>query len=122
MNVMAAQKYLGKYHYKYFIIITNLYINKNIELNMKKINFKEFPMKIGIASKEVVNVDIRESFADVLYSNQNGIKALTLAQKIYKSEGETEFEDEEFDLIKSVAEQNCVARLIDSINSIIDAK
>lgn len=89
---------------------------------MKKINFKEFPMKIGIASKEVVNVDIRESFADVLYSNQNGIKALTLAQKIYKSEGETEFEDEEFDLIKSVAEQNCVARLIDSINSIIDAK
>lgn len=85
---------------------------------MKKINFKEFPMKTGIASKDIVKADIRESFADVLYSNINGIKALTLAQKIYKSEGEIEFDDEEFDLIKIAAEQNCVPRLIDSLHNI----
>lgn len=85
-----------------------------------KINFKEFPIKVKMTGTEAIGTDIRESFADLIYSNVNGIKALTLAQKIYKSEGEEEFDEYEIELIKNVAENLCTAKIIDSMNAIIE--
>lgn len=87
---------------------------------MKKINFKEFPIKKNMTGKETIGTDIRESFADLIYSNVNGIKALTLAQKIYNSEGEEKYSDNEIALIKNVAENLCTAKIIDSIHAIIE--
>lgn len=85
-----------------------------------KINFKEFPIKVKMTGTETIGTDIRESFADLIYSNVNGIKALTLAQKIYKSEGEEEFDKYEIELIKNVAENLCTAKIIDSLQAIIE--
>lgn len=87
---------------------------------MKKINFKEFPVKKHMTGKETIGTDIRESFADLIYSNVNGIKALNLAQKIYNSEGETEFDENEIGLMMNVAENLCVAKIIDSLQAIIE--
>ena len=86
---------------------------------MKKINFKEFALKKGIATDDVIILDVRETFADLIYNNTNGIKALSLAQKIYKSEGLTEFDEEEINMIVSVAEQLCTVKMLDSINSMV---
>jgi len=86
---------------------------------MTKISFKEFPLKKGLGSKDHQILDVRESLANLIYSNINGIAALTLAQKIYNSDGETEYDDNEISIIKGVAEQLCTARMIDSLNALI---
>lgn len=86
---------------------------------MTKINFKEFPLKKGLSSKDHQILDVRESLANLIYTNINGIAALTLAQKIYNSDGETEYDDNEITMLKSVAEQLCTARMIDSLNALI---
>lgn len=86
---------------------------------MTKISFKEFPLKKGLSSKDHQILDVRESLADLIYTNINGIAALTLAQKIYNSDGETEFDDNEITMLKSVVEQLCTARMIDSLNAFL---
>lgn len=85
-----------------------------------KINFKEFPVKKNMTGKETIGTDIRESFADLIYSNVNGIKALTLAQKIYNSDGEEEYSDNEIALIIDVTDNLCVAKIVDSMHAILD--
>ena len=60
---------------------------------MKKINFSSLSVRTGIGSDITTELDIRESFANIIYTQVNGIAALTLAQKIYKSEGEEEYDD-----------------------------
>lgn len=87
---------------------------------MKKINFKEFPMKKGLSSNDNTIIDIREEFANIIYNNVNGIAALTLAQKIYKSDGELEIDDDEESIIVNVVDQFCIGRLIDSLHSVLN--
>lgn len=86
---------------------------------MKKINFKEFPVKKNISGTEIQKEDLREQFADLIYSNINGIRALNLAQKIYKSEGEEEYNDGEIDIINSTVNELCIAKVIDSLQAIL---
>ena len=54
---------------------------------MVRINFKQLPVYTGISRKETVTGDARESFADVLYTRVNGVRAKNLALKIFNSEG-----------------------------------
>jgi len=86
---------------------------------MTKINFKEFPLKNGIKRNGHQILDVRESLADLIYSNINGIAALTLAQKVFTSDEETEYEDDEIKMLKDVIGQLCTARMIDSFNALI---
>ena len=86
---------------------------------MTKINFSQFPLKSGISNKNQQILDVRESLADLIYNNINGIAALTLAQKIYNNEGAVEFDDNEIKMLKEVIEQLCTARMIDSFNALI---
>ena len=51
---------------------------------MKKINFKELNIKLQLNNDETVTLDIRESFANIMYQKLCGIAALNLAQKIFK--------------------------------------
>ena len=83
---------------------------------MTKIDFQHFKVYASISRKAAHTVDAREGFADVIYNNVNGIRAHALAMKIYKSEGETEYTDEEVRLIRTVAEQLCVPGFIDGLN------
>lgn len=65
-------------------------------------------------------MDVRETFADMIYNNVNGIKAHALALKIYKSEGEADYTDDEVKLVRVVAERLCVPGFIDGLNEQLD--
>ena len=54
----------------------------------------------------------------MLYTQVSGIAALVLAQKIYKSEGEEEYDDNEYELIMRVANSMCVPAIIEALTSI----
>ena len=86
---------------------------------MKKINFKEFQIQENLFSDTKTLVDLREGFSNVVYKNSQGIKGLDLALKIYKSDGETEFNDDELQIIKSISEI-CVAPITKAIQDIFN--
>lgn len=65
-------------------------------------------------------MDVRETFADMIYNNVNGIKAHALALKIYESEGEADYTDDEVKLVRTVAERLCVPGFIDGLNKQLD--
>ena len=52
-----------------------------------QLNFQQFSVPTGVSRKNRQTGDARESFADMIYLNVNGIKAHALAMKIYQSEG-----------------------------------
>ncbi|MCS2601369.1 hypothetical protein [Bacteroides thetaiotaomicron] len=84
---------------------------------MAKLNFENFTVPIGISGKNKRTGDARESFADMIYMNINGIRAHALAMKIYRSEGETEYSDDEVRLIKDVAYKLCAPNFIDGLRA-----
>ena len=86
---------------------------------MKKINFKEFQIQENLFSDTKTLVELREGFSNVVYKNSQGIKGLDLALKIYKSDGEIEFNDDELQIIKSVSEI-CVAPITKAIQDILN--
>lgn len=65
-------------------------------------------------------MDVRETFADMIYNNVNGIKAHALALKIYESGGEADYTDDEVKLVRVVAERLCVPGFIDGLNEQLD--
>lgn len=87
---------------------------------MKKIDFQHFRIANGIKNDVIVEIDTREQLADVIYNNVNGIAALTLAQKIYKSDGETEYDESEVKVLTEVIDNICRAAIVDAYHKIID--
>lgn len=83
---------------------------------MTKIDFQHFKVYASISRKASHTVDVRETFADVIYNSVNGIRAHALAMKIYKSEAGTEYGEDEVRLITSVANKYCVPGFIDGLN------
>lgn len=83
---------------------------------MKRIDFQHFNVYTSVSRKEARPVDVRETFADMIYNNVNGIKAHALALKIYESEGETGYSDDEVKLVRIVAERLCVPGFIDGLD------
>lgn len=82
---------------------------------MKKLDFKEFRIPEGISGKRHRTVDAREAIADLLYTRVNGIRAHRLAFKIYESEGEAEYNDDEAALIRRAVENYCLPTVIDGL-------
>lgn len=82
---------------------------------MKRIDFQHFKIYASISHKASHTVDARENFADMIYNNVNGIKAHALALKIYESEGEADYTDDEVKLVRVVAERLCVPGFIDGL-------
>lgn len=87
---------------------------------MKILNFQEFRMPTGINRSEWRTGDAREAMADLLYKNVNGIAAHRLAFKIYESDGDVEYTDEESSLIIRVAEAFATPAFIDGLSDQID--
>lgn len=83
---------------------------------MKKIDFENFKSYISINHKKVKVIDARETFADMIYTNVNGIRAHSIAMKIFKSKGAEEYTSDEIKLIVTVAEKLCVPGFIDGLN------
>lgn len=85
-----------------------------------KIDFTKVEIYTGIAKKACVVKDVREDFADALYSQCVGLKAHALALKIFNSKGEEEYTEDEVELIKQFAQENCSPSLIDAINKMTE--
>lgn len=91
-------------------------------ISLKYIDFKRFELFCGISKKECLVQDCRESFADIIYLNGTGVACSTLAMKIYKSEGATEYSDEEIALMKRFVEAYGSVALNDSFDMNIKEK
>lgn len=89
---------------------------------MNKINFKEFKISLGIAAKKWETRDVREEIADFIYTKMSGIRAHTLAHKIYDSEGLMELSDEDLKAVRVIFEQFAIGPYIDGLNAQLDTK
>ena len=87
---------------------------------MKKIDFQHFKLLVGIADNNTLMVDVREELANLTYNNVSAIAALEVARKIYKSEGVTEFDEREMDVITKTIEGLGKASFIDSFRKAIE--
>lgn len=83
---------------------------------MAKINFQQFRIPAGIDRSRYQTGDAREGVANMLYLNVNGIRAHALALKIYRSEGETDFTEEEVRTLREVADTYATPAFIDGLN------
>lgn len=88
---------------------------------MVRINFKQLPVYTGISRKGTVTGDARESFADVLYTRMNGVRAKNLALKIFNSEGDMELDSGDEKLVRFAATNLCVPSVGDAIIDMLDA-
>ena len=87
---------------------------------MKKLDFKNFEIYTGVSKQKTQEGDARESFADVIYTRANGIRAADIAMKIYKSDGVIEFDDTEINLIQAISCQYCSPAFAESLNRQIE--
>lgn len=83
---------------------------------MATIDFKQFKMPTGIAKTNFQIGDARESVANMLYLNVNGIRAHALALKIYQSDGPADYSDEEIRTLTEVANTYATPAFIDGLN------
>lgn len=87
-----------------------------------RIDFKNFSIYTGVAHKNKRVLDVRETFADLLYANVSGIRSHALALKIYGSEEAADYTDEEVSLIRKVAESFCLPGFIDGLEEQLKAE
>lgn len=87
-----------------------------------RIDFKNFSIYTGVAHKGKRVLDVRETFADLIYSNVNGIRAHALALRIYGSDEPADYTDEEVKLIREVAGAFCLPGFIDGLEEQLKAE
>ncbi len=85
---------------------------------MKKINLEKLEVFLNIAKTQRVEQNVKSDLADIMYKTGKGIAYHALALKIYNSSGETEYTDDECELIREVS-QTCAPFFIDAINDIL---
>ncbi len=85
---------------------------------MKKIDFTKLKMFLDLEKTKSETVDVRSSFANMIYSGTNGIESHSLAYKIYNSKGVEEYDEKECEIIKKVSEF-ALPRFIDAINEVL---
>ena len=83
-----------------------------------KIDFKRLRMYADITRSEesVLVIDARKQFADIIYKNGSGIECLDLALKIYRSDGEEDYSEQEYSIMKQMASM-CSPMFIDAVNN-----
>jgi len=86
---------------------------------MKKINFEKLDIFTDIQKTKKVEQDVKAEFANFIYKNAAGIEMHALALKIYNSEGETEYNEKECELIKAVS-RSLAPFFIDAIDNILN--
>lgn len=87
-------------------------------METKRINFAKLLIYTSIAHKESIEQDVRETFADVIYRTCPGIAALELARKIYHSEGNEVYNEQELSIIHQ-ASRMCTAQFIETIEQLL---
>lgn len=83
------------------------------------IDFSRIEIFTDVAHKNCSICDLRQQFADVIYNVGSGIEALSLAMKIYNSDGPTEYNEKELRLIDTYAMKCCSPAFIEAMNRIL---
>lgn len=68
------------------------------------INFSKFPCYTSIAKTSTVEVNIKEILANAMYMRGSGIVTGALAMKIYNSDGELDYNNQECEIIKQFSQ------------------
>lgn len=87
---------------------------------MVKINFERVELFTGLEKEECVVQNVKKDFANIIYQFGRGIEAHALALKIYNSKGETEYDEQECNLILQLSEL-CNPSFIDAIRKMVSA-
>lgn len=83
------------------------------------INFERVEIFTDVARTSCMIQNVKKEFADIIYRYGNGIEAHALALKIYNSNGNTEYSEDEVKLIRSVSKMLSPA-FIDAIDKLTD--
>lgn len=83
-----------------------------------KLNFDEVEVYVDLSKEKSVTQNIRKDFANFIYTQGNGIAAHALALKIYNGTPETDFNQQEVELIRSFS-NGCTPCVIDAITEMI---
>lgn len=84
-----------------------------------KANFTSFPCYVGIKKDYMIQLDIAESLADIIYNNVAGISAHVLAEKIYKAKGEVDIDKNEVEILMKCRDM-FTAAFADSLTAYFD--
>lgn len=68
------------------------------------INFNKFPCYTSIAKNCIIERNIKEPLANAMYMNGSGIAMGALAMKIYNSDGELDYSEQECEIIKQFSQ------------------
>ena len=85
-----------------------------------KIDFENFRLFKGIDKKNVEVLNVKNVFADELYTRGQGIAFHALALKIFNSDANTDYNENEYKLMTMFAEQCMSPNFIDSLNALKD--
>ena len=85
---------------------------------MKKVDVKNFPIRLNIGSDEVKKVDTREQIGNAVDHNAAGVRGWDLARKIYKWEGVIELDDGEWNMLMQIANQTLIAPVVETLINI----
>ena len=85
-----------------------------------KIDFENFRLFKGIDKKNVEVLNVKNVFADELYTRGQGIAFHALALKIFNSDANTDYNENEYQLMMMFAEQCMSPNFIDSLNAMKD--
>ena len=86
-----------------------------------KIDFEHFTLYKGIDKSIKETMDVRQVFAEEMWNHAQGIAYHALALKIYNSHGETEYTDEEYQLMLHYAEYGMTPAFIDSLRALSES-
>lgn len=86
---------------------------------MKNINFERIEIFVDIAKTQCVVQDVKRDFADIIYQFGRGIEAHALAFKIFNSNGDTEYDERECNLIRQLSEL-CSPSFMDAIKKVLN--
>lgn len=84
-----------------------------------KINFDKVKVYTDLEKKNSVTQNMRKEFANFIYTQGSGIAAHALALKIYNGNDETEYGENEVDIIRSFV-NNLTPCVIDAFNEMLN--
>lgn len=85
-----------------------------------KIDFEKFRLFQGIDKKNVEVLNVKNVFADELYTRGQGIAFHALALKIFNSDANTDYNENEYQLMTMFAEHCMSPSFIDSLKALKD--
>lgn len=83
---------------------------------MGKINLKSFRFYTDFRHKNLVEIDMRERLADMMYSTRRGAVCSVLCRKIVESDGEIEMNDLQEKFFVESVESMCSQNIIDAVH------